>query len=295
MIRKAVIPAAGFGTRFLPATKAQPKEMMPVIDTPVIQLVVEEAIGSGLDDIVMVTGRGKRAIEDHFDRSVELEMLLEKTGNEKLLKQIQDISELADIHYIRQKEMRGLGDAILRARMHIDEEPFVILLGDTVLRAEPPCAQQLIDLYNRVRRPIVAVEEAPMEKISRYGVIQGKQVEENLYLIESLVEKPKPEEAPSNLAISSRYLLTPDIFDLLEQVQPGKKGEIQLTDALNMLAQRQQIFAYKFNGKRHDIGNPLDYLKATVEFALRREDLAGDFRRYLRSLDLSDPGSHAGQ
>jgi UTP--glucose-1-phosphate uridylyltransferase len=287
MIRKAVIPAAGFGTRFLPATKAQPKEMMPVIDTPVIQLVVEEAIASGLDDIVMITGRGKRAIEDHFDRSVELEMLLEKTGDEKLLRKIQDISELADIHYIRQKKMRGLGDAVLRARMHIDNEPFVILLGDTVLRAEPPCARQLVDLYNRVQRPIIAVEEAPMEKIHRYGVIQGRQVEENLFLIESLVEKPKPEEAPSNLAISSRYLLTPDIFELLEKVPPGKKGEIQLTDALNMLARQQQIFAYKFSGKRHDIGNPLDYLKATVEFALGREDLGEDFRRYLESLNLS--------
>jgi len=286
MIRKAVIPAAGFGTRFLPATKAQPKEMMPVIDTPVIQLVVEEAINSGLDDIVMITGRGKRAIEDHFDRSVELELLLESAGEKDLLRKIQDISELADIHYIRQKQMRGLGDAVLRARMHIDEEPFVILLGDTVLRADPPCARQMIDLYNRVRRPIIAVEEAPMEKISRYGVIKGRQVEDGLFLIESLVEKPKPEEAPSNLAISSRYLLTPDIFDLLEKVQPGKKGEIQLTDALNMLAQQQQIFAYKFSGKRHDIGNPLDYLKATVEFALEREDLGADFRRYLESLDV---------
>jgi len=286
MIRKAVIPAAGFGTRFLPATKAQPKEMMPVIDTPVIQLVVEEAINSGLDDIVMITGRGKRAIEDHFDRSVELELLLESAGEKDLLRKIQDISELADIHYLRQKQMRGLGDAVLRARMHIDEEPFVILLGDTVLRADPPCARQMIDLYNRVRRPIIAVEEAPMEKISRYGVIKGRQVEDGLFLIESLVEKPKPEEAPSNLAISSRYLLTPDIFDLLEKVQPGKKGEIQLTDALNMLAQQQQIFAYKFSGKRHDIGNPLDYLKATVEFALEREDLGADFRRYLESLDI---------
>lgn len=286
MIRKAVIPAAGFGTRFLPATKAQPKEMMPVIDTPVIQLVVEEAIASGLDDIVMITGRGKRAIEDHFDRSVELELLLEKAGESALLKKIQDISELADIHYIRQKQIRGLGDAILRARMHIDEEPFVILLGDTVLRADPPCSRQMIDLYNRVRRPIIAVEEAPMDRISRYGVIAGRQVEENLYIIESLIEKPKPEEAPSNLAISSRYLLTPDIFDCIDRVQPGRKGEIQLTDALNLLARQQQIFAFKFDGKRYDIGNPLDYLKATVEFALKREDLGEDFRRYLEDLYL---------
>lgn len=287
MIRKAVIPAAGFGTRFLPATKAQPKEMMPVIDTPVIQLVVEEAIASGLDDIVMITGRGKRAIEDHFDRSVELEFLLEKAGETELLEEIRDISELADIHYIRQKEMRGLGDAVLRARMHIDEEPFVILLGDTVLQAEPPCSRQLIDLYHRVRRPIIAVEEAPMERISRYGVIAGREVEPGLYLIESLVEKPRPEEAPSNLAISSRYLLTPDIFACLERVQPGRKGEVQLTEALNLMAEQQQIFAYKFAGKRYDIGNPLDYLKATVEFALRRKDLGEDFGTFLKGLDLS--------
>lgn len=287
MIRKAVIPAAGLGTRFLPATKAQPKEMMPVIDTPVIQLVVEEAIASGLDDIVMITGRGKRAIEDHFDRSIELELLLEKAGEQELLKKIQDISELADIHYIRQKQIRGLGDAVLRARMHIDEEPFVILLGDTVLRADPPCSRQMIDLYHRVRRPIIAVEEAPMERVSRYGVIAGRQVEQDLYIIESLVEKPKPEEAPSNLAISSRYLLTPDVFDCIDRVQPGKKGEIQLTDALNLLAKQQQIFAFKFDGKRYDIGNPLDYLKATVEFALKRKDLGEDFRKYLENLNLS--------
>lgn len=287
MIRKAVIPAAGFGTRFLPATKAQPKEMMPVIDTPVIQLVVEEAIASGLDDIVMITGRGKRAIEDHFDRSVELELLLEKAGEQELLDKIRDISELADIHYIRQKEMRGLGHAILCARMHIDDEPFVILLGDTVLRADPPCSRQMIDLYNRLRRPIIAVEEAPMDRISRYGVIAGREVEENVYIIESLVEKPRPEEAPSNLAISSRYLLTPDVFECIDRVQPGRKGEIQLTDALKLLAKQQQIFAFKFDGKRHDIGNPLDYLKATVEFALQREDLGEDFRKYLQDLDLS--------
>jgi len=289
MIRKAVIPAAGFGTRFLPATKAQPKEMMPVIDTPVIQLVVEEALRSGLDDIVMITGRGKRAIEDHFDRSIELELLLEKAGENDLLRKIRDISELADIHYVRQKETRGLGDAVLRARMHIDQEPFIVLLGDTVLRADPPCSRQMIDLYHRVRRPIIAVEEAPLDRISRYGVIAGREVEPNLFLIESLVEKPRPDEAPSNLAISSRYLLTHDIFDCLDRVEPGRKGEIQLTDALNLLAHRQQIFAFKFDGKRYDIGNPLDYLKATVEFALLRSDLAPEFRDYLGSLDLSPP------
>jgi len=292
MIKKAVIPAAGYGTRFLPATKAQPKEMLPVIDTPVIQYVVEEAIQSGLDDILIITGRGKRAIIDHFDRSMEMEYFLRDRGKEDVVKQLRDISELADIYTIRQKEPNGLGDAIMYARRHIGDDAFAILLGDTIMESftERNCAGQLIDIFQRVRRPVIAVEEVPLDRVDRYGIILGKEVSPNTYLIERLVEKPKPSEAPSNLAISGRYILTPEIFDYLAKTPKGLGGEVQLTDALNLMCRKEQIFAFKFDGRRHDIGNRLDYLKSTVMFALRREDLKEQFRSFLHDiLTFDDP------
>ena len=282
MIEKAVIPAAGYGIRFLPATKAQPKEMLPIVDTPTIQMVVEEAVASGIDDILIITGRGKRAIEDHFDRSFELEHELEEKGDEGLLKKMRDISDLADIHYIRQKELNGLGDAISYARMHIDSDPFVVLLGDTLIDSETPCTRQLMEVYKRFRKSIVGVEEVPLEKVSRYGVVDGKEVEKSVFLIKDLIEKPEVSEAPSNLAIGGRYILTPEIFDYIDRTPPGKGGEIQLTDAIRLMCQREAVYAYKFEGKRHDIGNRLDYLKAIVDFALKREDIGKGFKEYIK-------------
>ncbi len=292
MIKKAVIPAAGYGTRFLPATKAQPKEMMPVIDTPVIQYVVEEALQANVDDIMIVTGRGKRAIIDHFDRSMEMEYFLKEKGKTELLEHLRNISELADIYTIRQKQSNGLGDAIKYARRHTADEAFVVMLGDTILESftDKNCAGQLIETYNRIRRPIIAVEQVPTEKVHRYGVIKGKEVEPGVYLIEELVEKPRPEERPSNLAICGRYILTPEIFGYLDKTACGKGGEVQLTDALNMMAKNEQIFAYQFKGRRHDIGNRLDYLKSTVLLALQRPDLKDEFRAFVQEvLSLDDP------
>ncbi|MCX7046700.1 MAG: UTP--glucose-1-phosphate uridylyltransferase GalU [Candidatus Sumerlaeota bacterium] len=286
MIKKAVIPAAGFGTRFLPATKAQPKEMLPIIDTPVIQYVVEEALAAGLDDILIITGRGKHSIINHFDRSMEMEYYLKDKGRDDLVEQLQKISELADIYTIRQKQTNGLGDAILYARQHIANDPFCVMLGDTIMETfgERNCTGQLIDMFQRVRRPIIAVEEVPRERVDRYGIVSGKEVAPNTYLIERLVEKPKPDEAPSNLAITGRYLLTPEIFLYLDRTPKGLGGELQLTDALNLMCAHEQIFAYKFDGRRHDIGNRLDYLKTTVLFALKRPDLKDKFRAFLETV-----------
>jgi len=286
VISKAVIPAAGLGTRFLPATKAQPKEMLPIIDTPVIQFVVEEAVHSGIEDVLVIIGRSKRAIGDHFDRSFELEQFLEERGDHELLQHMRDISELVRLFSVRQKEQRGLGDAILCAKQHVNGEPFAVLLGDTIVESSNgiPVTKQLMELFERIRATLVAVEEVPHDKVSRYGVIAGTEVESGLFRLDRLVEKPSPEEAPSNLAIAGRYILTPGIFGHLERTPPGKMGEIQLTDALNAMASREPVYAWRMSGRRYDIGNRLDYLKTTVEFALRRENLAKPFREFLKEI-----------
>ncbi len=281
---KAVIPAAGLGTRFLPATKAQPKEMLPIVDKPVIQFVVEEAINSGIDDILIITGRGKRAIEDHFDRSFELEQVLEEQGKKDLLKTIKDVSELTDIHYLRQKERRGLGHAIYCARNHIGNEPFAVLLGDTIVDSKIPCTKQMIDFYRKYRGTIIAVEEVARDRIGSYGVIDGRLIDDSVYLIDNLVEKPTPEEAPSNLGIIGRYILVPEIFEFLEKTPAGKGNEIQLTDALRLLGKGQKMYACKFKGNRYDIGNKFDYLKASVEYGLRMDDIGPEFREYLKGV-----------
>lgn len=280
-VKKAIIPAAGLGTRFLPATKAQPKEMLPLLDKPTIQFVVEEAVASGIDDILIITGRGKRAIEDHFDKSLELESFLTSKHNEKLLKQVKDISDLADIYYVRQKEQKGLGHAIHCAKKHVGDEPFAVLLGDTIVESKIPCTRQMIGYFNEYEGSIIAVEEVLREKIESYGIIDGLRINDSVYKIRDMVEKPKPESAPSNLGIIGRYILTPEIFDALEETPPGKGDEIQLTDALRVLNKKQSMFACKFVGKRYDIGDKLDYLKATVEYALSREDIGSIFREYL--------------
>ena len=284
MISKAVIPAAGLGTRFLPATKAQPKEMLPIIDTPVIQFVVEEAVRSGIEDVLIITGRSKRAINDHFDRSFELEQFLADRKEHELLRQMRNISELVRLFSVRQKEQRGLGDAILYAQQHVNNEPFAVLLGDTVVESDNdvPVTQQLMHLFAQVRAPLIAVEEVPHDKVSRYGIIAGREVEDGLFQLDRLVEKPSPDKAPSNLAIAGRYILTPAIFGHLEHTPPGKNGEIQLTDALNAMAREEQVYAWRMAGRRYDIGNRLDYLKTTVEFALRRKDLSAAFYEFLK-------------
>jgi UTP--glucose-1-phosphate uridylyltransferase len=283
---KAVIPAAGLGTRFLPATKAQPKEMLPIVDKPAIQFVVEEAINSGIDDIIIITGRGKRAIEDHFDRSFELEYVLREQGKMDLLKQVVDISELADIHYLRQKEMKGLGHAVYCARDHIGNEPFAVLLGDTIVNAHVPCTRQMMNYHHRFKGSIIAVEEVPIDKVSNYGVVDPEPLDAGIYRIKDLVEKPRPEDAPSNLGIIGRYILTPAIFDIIKNTKPGKGGEVQLTDALRALRQEEEMYACKFQGKLYDIGNKLDYLKASVEMGLDNKEIGSKFREYLKGLEL---------
>jgi len=281
---KAVIPAAGHGTRFLPATKAQPKEMLPLVDKPAIQFVVEEAVASGIDDILIITGRGKRAIEDHFDRSVELELILKEKGKNDLLAEMEHIADLADIHFIRQKEAKGLGHAILCAEKHVNDEPFVVLLGDDIVHSKVPCTKQIINWYQKYDAPVIAVEEVPSHMIESYGIVDGEEVEKSIYLIKDLVEKPKPEDAPSNLGIIGRYVLTPQIFDALKKTKKGKGGEIQLTDALRILNRTQKMYACGFEGVRYDLGNKIDYLKATVDYALMRDDLSDEFRKYLKSI-----------
>ena len=255
---KAVIPAAGLGTRFLPATKAQPKEMLPVYDKPTIQYVIEEAVESGVDDILIITGKGKRSIEDHFDRAFELEYILQEKGKFEYLEEVKEITDLADIHFIRQKKQKGLGDAIHWAKKHVGAEPFVVMLGDTITKAEVPCTKQLIDLYVKYGKSAIAVEPVPDEKVERYGIIDGTEVEKNVYKINRLVEKPALKDAPSNLAIMGRYVLTPDIFEHIENTEPGVGGEIQLTDALSQL---DSIYGQVFTGESYDIGNRIDWLK----------------------------------
>ena len=283
-IRKAVIPAAGLGTRFLPATKAQPKEMLPLVDKPAIQHVVEEAVRTGLRDILVITGRGKRAIEDHFDRSFELEHYLEKSGRFDLLKEMQAIAEMADIHYVRQGEPRGLGHAISVARQHVGDEPFAVMLGDDVMTADSTVLSDMVRLHERYGRSVVALKELPRREISSYGCALPEPVDESLVRIVDVVEKPAPEEAPSNLAVMGRYVFTPEIFECLERVRPGPTGEIQLTDAIALLLEQQTIYGYVFEQGRYDVGDKLDYLRATVELAIDREDLGPAFRTFLADL-----------
>lgn len=284
MIKKAVIPAAGLGTRFLPATKAQPKEMLPIIDTPTIQYVVQEAIDSGIEDILIISGKSKRAIEDHFDRNTELESILEQKGEHDLATSIGRIGDMANIHFIRQKEMNGLGDAIYYARQHTGDEPFVVMLGDTINDAVIPVTQQLIDVYNQYRQTVIAVERVPRDKIYMYGIVSGDEVSERILKVSQLIEKPGLSQTNSDLAVAGRYILTPEIYPLLEKVKPGKNNEIQLTDALQLLLQRESIYAYIFEGRRYDVGNILDYLKTTVEMALKREEFSRQFLDYLKTV-----------
>jgi UTP--glucose-1-phosphate uridylyltransferase len=287
MVRKGVFPAAGLGTRFLPATKAQPKEMLPIVDKPTIQYVVEEAVASGLSEIIIVTGRNKRAIEDHFDASFELEYYLADRGKVEELAQIRTISELASVCYVRQKEPLGLGHAILCARALVGEESFGVFLGDDIIgRADTPCMRQLLDVFASYGGPVVAVEQVPRERIHQYGVIAGRHLGQNVYEITDLVEKPNAQDAPSDLAIIGRYVLTPEIFGILADTAADARGEIQLTDGLRTLRTRRPMYAVQFDGRRYDTGDKLGFLKATVEFALDRPDLADEFRRYLKSLDL---------
>ena len=283
-IRKAVIPAAGLGTRFLPATKAQPKEMLPLVDKPAIQHVVEEAVRAGIRDILIITGRGKRAIEDHFDRSFELEHYLDKSGKFDMVKEMQAIVEMADIHYVRQGEPRGLGHAISVARQHVGEEPFAVMLGDDIMTADSTVLSDMVRLYERYGRSVVALKEFPRSEISSYGCALPEPVDESLVRIVDVVEKPSPEEAPSNLAVMGRYVFTPEIFDCLDRVHPGARGEIQLTDAIALLLEQQTIYGYVFEDGRYDVGDKLDYLRATVELAIDREDLGPRFRAFLADL-----------
>lgn len=283
-VRKAIIPAAGLGTRFLPATKAMPKEMLPIVDKPTIQYIVEEAIESGIEDIIIVTGKGKRAIEDHFDYSFELEHNLLEHGKLELLHEVQKVSKLVDIHYIRQKEPQGLGHAVWCARKFIGNEPFAVLLGDDIVQAEQPCLAQMIEMYDRFQGSIIGIQPVDDSEVHRYGIVEGDAVDERLYLVKSLIEKPSLEQAPSNLAILGRYILTPRIFAILDNQEVGTGGEIQLTDALSRLTQYEDVYAYDFEGVRYDVGEKMGFIKTTVEMALQREDLRGELLQYLQSL-----------
>ena len=282
-IKKAIIPAAGLGTRFLPATKAQAKEMLPIVDKPTLQYIIEEAIASGIEEILIVTGRNKKSIEDHFDRSVELELELEKKGKSAMLEMVQDISNMVNIHYIRQKEPKGLGHAIYCAKSFIGNEPFAVLLGDDIVDAEVPCLKQMINAYDEYKTSILGVQEVARENVDKYGILDVKHIEDRVYKVKDMVEKPSVEEAPSNIAILGRYIITPEIFNILENQEPGKGGEIQLTDALQTLATKEAIYAYNFEGRRYDVGDKLGFLEATVDFALKREGLGEEFAEFLRS------------
>ncbi|MGL5677041.1 MAG: UTP--glucose-1-phosphate uridylyltransferase GalU [Cellulosilyticaceae bacterium] len=284
-IRKAIIPAAGLGTRFLPATKAQPKEMLPIVDKPTIQYIVEEAVASGIEDIIIVTGRTKKAIEDHFDKSVELEMELEKKESTELLKIARDVSEIANIYYVRQKEPKGLGHAVLTAKSFIGDEPFAVLLGDDVIYSEDkPALKQMMDLFEEYQGSILGVQTVEPENVNKYGIVAGKQIADRMYTVEDMVEKPKREEAPSNVAVLGRYIITPAIFEYLEKQEAGAGNEIQLTDALCKLAKEEKMYAYDFMGERYDVGSKIGFLQATVDFALRREDLRDEFMAYLQQV-----------
>lgn len=282
-VKKAIIPAAGLGTRFLPATKAQPKEMLPIVDKPTIQYIVEEAVASGIEEILIITGRNKKSIEDHFDKSIELELELEKSGKAELLELVRDISDMVDIHYIRQKEPRGLGHAIHCAKTFVGNEPFAVLLGDDVVDSETPCLKQLIDCFSEYKTTILGVQTVSEENVSKYGIVDGIHIEDRVYKVKDLVEKPAKEEAPSNVAILGRYIITPEIFNILENTKPGKGGEIQLTDALKTLISKEAMYAYNFEGKRYDVGDKFGFLQATVEFALKKDELREEVLGYLNS------------
>ena len=284
MVRKAVIPAAGFGTRFLPLTKAQPKEMLPIVDTPTIQFVVEEAVASGITDILMVIGKSKRAIEEHFDRNHELELEPEEKGKDDLLKQVREISNMANIHFVWQKELNGLGDAVQHARNHVGNEPFALLLGDTVLESytETPVTKQLMNVYDQHQGSVVALEQVPDDKVSRYGIMEGAEVSPNIYRVNDFIEKPSLEEAPSNLAFAGRYIFKPDIFDYLIQTSRGKNNEIQLTDAMSSMASSRPMFGCRFDGKRHDLGNKLDFIKTNIHYALKSPEMRVELSKYMQ-------------
>lgn len=283
LVMKAVIPAAGLGTRFLPATKAQPKEMLPVFNKPTIQYVVEEAVASGIDDILIITGKGKRSIEDHFDRSFELEYFLRNSGKTDRLIEIEDIADMADIYYVRQKQQKGLGDAILCAKKHIDGDPFAVLLGDTITQSNTPCTQQLLETFNEYQSSTIAIERVPDEKVERYGIINGDELSESVYKIRDMVEKPSLKEAPSNLAITGRYVLVPEIFDHIGDVKPGVGGEIQLTDAMRHL---DEVYGCVLEGKIYDIGNTVEWLKSSIEIAIKDEKVKQELKQYLKELLL---------
>lgn len=283
-VRKAVIPAAGLGTRFLPATKAQPKEMLPIVDKPTLQYIIEEAVASGIEEILIITGRNKKSIEDHFDKSVELELELENKGKTELLEIVQNISNMINIHYIRQKEPRGLGDAIYCARHFIGDEPFAVMLGDDIVDHKVPCLKQLMDAYDEYRTTILGVQKVAKEDTNKYGIIDAKFIEDRVYKVKDLVEKPDADKAPSNIAILGRYIITPEIFDILSDLPPGKGDEIQLTDALKELSKKEAMYAYDFEGRRYDVGDKLGFLEATVDFALKRDELKDGFIDYLRKV-----------
>jgi UTP--glucose-1-phosphate uridylyltransferase len=285
-ITKAVFPAAGLGTRFLPATKASPKEMLPLVDKPLIQYVVEEAVSSGIEEVVLITGRGKRAIEDHFDVAFELEEDLKAKGKHKLLSEMQRIADMVTFCYIRQKKPLGLGHAVLTAKRVVGDEPFAVLLGDDIIDADVPVLKQMMQVHQRFPASILAIQKVPKAQTQHYGIIDAKKIDDRIYVVNDMIEKPTPQEAPSNLAIIGRYILTPDIFTALERTKPGKGGEIQLTDGLRLLMQKQPIYAYEFEGIRHDAGDKLGFLKATVEFGLKNSEFGDEFRNYLQKLRL---------
>ena len=280
-VTKAIIPAAGLGTRFLPATKAQPKEMLPIVDKPTLQYIIEEAVASGIKEILIITGRNKKSIEDHFDKSVELELELEQKGKTDLLEMVRNISNMINIHYIRQKEPNGLGHAIHCAKSFIGDEPFAVMLGDDVVDAKKPCLKQLIEAYDEYHTSILGVQQVADEDVNKYGIVEGKYIEHGIYKVRDLIEKPDIGTAPANIAILGRYIITPEIFEILENTKPGKNGEIQLTDGLKTLCKSQAMYAYIFEGKRYDVGDKLGFLEATVDFALKNPELRDDFLKYM--------------
>lgn len=283
-VKKAIIPAAGLGTRFLPATKSQPKEMLPIVDKPTLQYIIEEAISSGIEEILIITGRNKKSIEDHFDKSVELELELEQKGKQEMLDMVRDISNMVNIHYIRQKEPKGLGHAIYCAKSFIGNEPFAVLLGDDIVDNETPCLKQLINAYDEYKTSILGVQEVAMEDTNKYGILDVKHIEDRVYKVKDMIEKPDVDKAPSNVAILGRYIITPAIFDILENQVPGKGGEIQLTDALKTLGKQEAIYAYNFEGRRYDVGDKFGFLEATIDFALKRENLKEELLNYMEKV-----------
>lgn len=287
-VKKAIIPAAGLGTRFLPATKSQPKEMLPIVDKPTLQYIIEEAINSGIEEILIITGRNKKSIEDHFDKSVELELELQQKGKTEMLEMVQEISNMVNIHYIRQKEPKGLGHAIHCAKSFIGDEPFAVLLGDDIVDSDIPCLKQLIDAYDEYKTSILGVQEVAKEDTNKYGILDCKYIEDRVYKVKDMIEKPNVEEAPSNIAILGRYIITPAIFEILENQAPGKGGEIQLTDALKTLASHEAIYAYNFEGRRYDVGDKLGFLEATIDFALKRENLKDGLMNYMKNIVKED-------